>query len=629
MGLMLRLSPRARGIHVVALLAALAFASAAQAAAPPRWGALAQEGGRSWIGQQNRNGTFGDYVYDGGVSVCMRKSCHPPFGNARYGEAALGYSMIATGVRTGDMGLADTGLRAINYAVRQRKLQKILPTNFESMSVAGAYNIARRKLARRPLFKKNRKRWESWMRNVRPQWIGDTTRIYFNHHLVEVVSNLELWRSGLRSRVKGTVLHPKTRRRQQRLTRRIMFGEIPSIAAATRRTTGGITSEVLSDKPDFPLPYHGLSIGLYARAVQLMGGRAPARSRVLLRRLANASWMLAGPDGDVAYTGRSQEDVWALPATAFGAEFAAGLPGTTAEERTRFQAVADRTIGRMDVAYPRGPEGMWIIPALAIDPAAGLKALDFYAGGAAFSGLALMQLEWAIQAASKRTRAPSSIAADSEGATKILRGDDTTVFVRSGDIWYAVKQASSFTNFPGDLRWDFGMVALKQRVGDGWRDLQPLRPVTERLVPQSAGPQLTIRRGGVTAIPYGESIGVGPDRATTISGGWRAPHPSKRWVRRGVQFRFEPVGCGVRLTFPARAGDLFEYSAFMRGTKRDVTIGPGVVTDATQSVSTSPIPQAVALEGGYASAADPRLVRARIKFEPQVDQTVAVTVCSR
>ncbi|MEA2448249.1 MAG: hypothetical protein QOG63_181 [Thermoleophilaceae bacterium] len=627
MSSMLRPLALVRGILVAFCLLALAPAGAG-AAAPARWGQLAQEGGRSWLGEQNRNGTFRDYVYGGHISVCMRKSCHPPFGNARYGESALGYAMIATGLRTGDRKLTDAGLRAINYAVRQRKLQKILPTNFESMSVASAYNLARHRLAKRPLFARNRAKWESWMRHVKPQWIGNTSRAYYNHHLVEVVSNLELWRSGLRSHVKGAELQPKTRKRQERLTRQILAEEIPSITTGTRRQSRGVTTEVLSDQPDFPLPYHGLSIGLYARAVQLMGRRAPKVAVRVLQRLANTSWLLSGPDGDVAYTGRSQEDVWALPATAFGAEFASHLPGTSVSESARYQAVADRTIARMDAAYPRGPKGLWIVPALAVDPLGGIKALDFYAGGAAFSGLALMQLEWAIGAASKGSRAPGELAADSAGSGEILRGDDSTVFVRSGDLWYSVKQANSFTSFPGDLRWDFGMVALKQLRNGSWSDLQPLRPVTDRTPAQSAGPQLKLKRDGKTGIPYGEGIGVSGAGVTTITGGWREPYPSKRFLRRGAKFRFEPVGCGVRLTFPAEAGDKLEYSAFLRGTKGDVQVGGGLVTDATQAVTFS-TPATVKLDGGYASAADPHLVRARISFEPSAAATLAVTVCSR
>jgi hypothetical protein len=202
------------------------------------------------------------------------------------------------------------------------------------------------------------------------------------------------------------------------------------------------------------------------------------------------------------------------------------------------------------------------------------------------------------------------------------------VFVRRGRLWYAVKQATSFTNFPGDLRWDFGMVALKQLHDGAWRDLQPLRPVTERTEAQSAGPQLTLKRGGVEGVPYGRDIGVDAGGVTTIEGGWRVPHPSKRWLRRGVEFRFEPVACGVRLSFPARAGDKLEYSSFLRGTKSAVQVADGLVTDATQAV-TFTTPADVTLQGGYASAVDPRLVRARIRFSPTVAQTIAVTVCSR
>jgi hypothetical protein len=115
---------------------------------------------------------------------------------------------------------------------------------------------------------------------------------------------------------------------------------------------------------------------------------------------------------------------------------------------------------------------------------------------------------------------------------------------------------------------------------------------------------------------------------TRIGGGWRLPDPSNEWLRRGVTFRFEPVGCGVRITFPARRGDKLEYSAFMRGRKRDVQVARGVVTDATQAV-TFDHPGKVKLETGYASAADPRLVRARIRFEPAAADTIGITVCAR
>ena len=615
----------ARLVSCLALAGALlAVPAAAEAAAPASWGTLAGDIARSWRAQQNRNGTFRDYVYGGHVSFCRRKRCRRGLGNARYAESTLGYAMIKTGLRAHDGRLVNAGLRAIDYIVRRRDLQRRLPTNFESVSVASAYNLARRRLARRPLFSRHRRQWVRWMQHVKPQWIG-SSRPYFNHTLVEAVSNLELWRTGLRSRVRGTVLNPKRRPRLRRLTMAVLNRTIPRIAASTTRTARGVRGQLLSDRPDFPLPYHGFSLGFYARAIHLLGPRASSRSRALLARLANASWLLSGPDGDVAYTGRSQEDVWAPAATAYGAEFAAHLPGTGPAAAARFEALADRTVDRIATAYGVGPRGLWVIPALRLDRRRGLRALDRYAGGAAFSGLALMQLEWAIDAAAG-ARSSGVLAADSQGAARVLRGDDTTALVRSGDLWYAVRQASSFRRFPGDLRWDFGLVALKELRGDTWRDLQPLRPVTRPRPTQSAGPLLELHRRGRTGIPYGVSIGVGRDLATTVRGGFRMP--SGRWLRRGVRFRYQPTSCGVRLSFAARRRDSIEYSAFMRGSKRSVQIDAGRVADRRQLVTFSPGGR-VTLQGGYSSGADPRLVRARIHFHPAAAATIAVTVCSR
>jgi hypothetical protein len=611
---------------LLSAVVALAAAPAAHAAAPPSWGSFAHAVGNSWTAQQMGNGTFRDYVYGGRVSFCAKRHCAPGLGNARYGESVLGYSLIQTGLRTGDSGMVNSGLRAIDYIVGRADLQRKLPTNFESMAVAGAYNVARHKLAKRPLFARHRAQWVRWLKRVKPQWIG-SDRPYFNHTLVEAISNLELFRTGLRSNVRGAVLSRRQRPRLARLTRRVLNSEIPKVAAPTLRTSHGVRGEVLSDRPDFPIAYHGFSLGLYARAVDLMGRSAAPRTKLLLRRLSNASWLMAGPDGDVAYTGRSQEDVWALSATAFGTEYAAHLPGTRAAEAARFEAVANRAIARMDDAYGIGPKGLWIVPALTVDPVGGLRGIDSYAGGAAFSGLALMQLEWAI-GAGHAGRSPGGLAADSDGSAGVMRGDNSTVMVRHGDLWYAVRQASSYARHASDLRWDFGLVAVKRLIGGHWRDVQPLRPTTSGPKATSAGPLLILKTAAGSGIPQGTSLKVGPSRVTTVTGGFREPGKNGRWLRRGVRFSYEPTACGVQLSFPARKGDKIEYSAFMRGSKGDVSIAGRSVSDAGQVVSFDH-PAHVTLESGYASGADPALVRARLRFSAPAAETIAVQVCSR
>src|SRR5919107_4718369 len=135
---------------MAAVLATVAASTPASAAAPASWDSFAGEAGSTWARLQNSNGTFPDYVYGGRVSFCLKLHCAPGLGNARYGESVLGYALIQQGVRTRDRRLSDAGLRAIDYVVRRRDLQRKLPTNFESMAVAAAYNLARRKLARRP-----------------------------------------------------------------------------------------------------------------------------------------------------------------------------------------------------------------------------------------------------------------------------------------------------------------------------------------------------------------------------------------------------------------------------------------------------------------------------------------------
>src|SRR5687767_12672541 len=100
MATMLRLLLPGRALLCLALvLAALAAVPAAQAAAPARWTGLAGEIATSWTAEQNPNGTFRDHIYGGDVSFCLRRTCKPGLGNARYAESVLGYALIQTGLR--------------------------------------------------------------------------------------------------------------------------------------------------------------------------------------------------------------------------------------------------------------------------------------------------------------------------------------------------------------------------------------------------------------------------------------------------------------------------------------------------------------------------------------------------
>ena len=124
--------------------------------------------------------------------------------------------------------------------------------------------------------------------------------------------------------------------------------------------------------------------------------------------------------------------------------------------------------------------------------------------------------------------------------------------------------------------------------------------------------------------PHGQSLSVDAGGTVTVSGGFLGGNGD--WRRRGVTFAFAPVaGGGVRLRFDAQAGDTFEYSAFF------VDAAPGPQADATSVFdaslrATSAALDGVAFEHGYASDAEPKLVRARMTLRAAAAGPIDVIV---
>ena len=606
---------------LVTILVALLTAAPAAARAPSTWAPLAERIAAPWPGLQNDDGTYQDYVYGGGVSHCLVRSCAPGLGNSRYAESVNGYALLLTGVRTGDAALIDTALRSLTWVAEHPEYRDTLQTNFETWALASAYNLARSRIPERPLFRDNRAKWEGWLKTVRPLLLVPDSRRYFNHHLVEAVATYELRRTGLRSKVKGAVLHPDTYNKVERRADRIVNEEVHLIAKPTVLESGGSVAALLTDRPEYPLAYQGLSMAFYARALELMGSRATERSRQLLRRMAHASWLFTAPDGDLSYAGRSQGESWALSMTAYGVERAAEQSGVSAGVAARWRALADRAIERLRTEHAVGPQGLWIIPALVRDPQRGLAALDPYAGAAIFSGLTLVWLEQALREAGRVDRKIGRLASDAPGSRRIGRADDTFVTIRRGNLWFAVRQSRDMQRRLDDLRSDFGLVALKRLSGGRWHDVIPLRPRIEldRRAADSAGPRLA--PGGV---PVGQRITSGP-KSATITGGWRMPDGSMR--RPGTVFSYSVAGCGVRLRLPVATGDSIEYDVLAIGDPDRVTVEPGRVTDGNQVVTFSEQPSEVELLPGYSSASHPVITRARAKFAAGAARQLEITTC--
>ena len=224
---------------------------------------------------------------------------------------------------------------------------------FEKLALAAGYNLARGRSPTHPLFVSARPRWEARLRAMRPTWLGRRRSPYFNQHLVDAVTVIELARSGLQPREPGAVGHAAD----------LVNDRLPRLLLA--RTAAGRTLA-----SDGALSYQALTLGFYARAVQLLGSRAGPSAQALLGRLARASCALSGPDGDVAYFGRSQEQAWGLALTSYGAEVAAERAGQGRAARLR--ALSLRAIRRLRSVHAGGPHGLHLTPAFRSDPLAAI-----------------------------------------------------------------------------------------------------------------------------------------------------------------------------------------------------------------------------------------------------------------
>jgi hypothetical protein len=572
-----------RATVVLGLALAVLSPAPAAAAGSSEELALSKRLAAPWPGLQRADGGFVDVLQPGGRA-------------RRHSGAVLGYGLLLTGARHHDGRLVRSGTRAITAATR--RLDGWFGTRgFKVWAVAASYNLARKRLRGRPAVRAAMPRWARWLRRQRTTHLQWRSR-YENKFLVDAVAVLELKRTGLRTSGRRKASRGGWRRAHE-LALRLINRRIPAM-----------NWPVLSDSPSFPPAYHALSYAMYARAVRILGRDASHRARAMLRRLGRASWLMAAPDGDVSYWGRSLASSWTLAATAFGLEATADAHPRPAW-RSRAAALCERMLARLR-SYGVGPNGEWVTPGVRQDPALGSRGIDGYSNAVSASGLTLVFLNWAA-ALGTGSPTPGFVAADRPLRALIGSGHGRFAVVREGNLWFAVKEFGS-----NNLRYDFGLVALKRFENGAWRDVIPLRPVGHG----SAGPNLLA--DGRTWIPSGTRTTFLPGGAVEITGGFRL---GRRWIRRGVHFQVRPVSCGVELSVAARPGDRFQFSAFLRG---GAWLEPktGTFLSPTQVFAPSLAPVAEWIDPRlYASASDADLTRVRFQVASEAEPSVGVTLC--
>ncbi len=279
----------------------------------------------------------------------------------------------------------------------------------------------------------------------------------------------------------------------------------------------------LSDPGSEPVAYHALSTLMLAEAVTALGPRASRTARRAVRATLGTLSRIVAPDGAADYLGRGQGNVWVPAVTA--AAMVAGARRYPADAG-RYIAVARLALARLRALHLTADRGLLVVPG-ARETTAGL---DRYVHTVAYNGLAL----WALTLAGEPAPPAPAVTAPAEGRLRVRTPSPSGLGVIStGQTWLAVRAVRRGGN--RDLRSGFGLLALKTRTADGWRDLlaprpfakgAPYTPAPSRSVPggtRMTTTASTIRiqgtlgarpaRFGFRALPAGAELTVSPVRA--------------------------------------------------------------------------------------------------------------------
>lgn len=479
------------------------------------------------VRSQQRNGNFYDQIRRGGKSS--------------YGNALGGAALIRLGLKSHNNTYVRAGRKAVNNATRKINKKRSGTLAFAQGGVAEAYIDVKNNPRLSQTGRRDLKQWGRWLGAQHSRYLIKRTG-HENKYVVEANAILAMNKTGVKSKIQGAILG--TRRKQLYNTaKNFVNKKVPRMINKK--------GEVLSDPPNNPIAYHNLSLGYYARSIQLLRSKASSSSRGTLRRLADTTELMAAPDGDTAYSGRSAGHQWNDSAAAYGLNLAAKQKNTSLTRRNSFRTLADKKIHRMAL-IGSGPKSEWSTPSLKLNFAEGRKSLDPYASQADYAGLRLYFANHATSTSTNRVSS-ASIIADRPGGRVLNQDKGIMATVTSNDrnSWGSIRGVAA-----GSLRSDFGFVIHQRRDANGvWRNVMPQRPSGGG----TAGAGLYTARG--TAKPYAKNMRYVGNGRVEATGGQR--FGNDYGVRSGVKYSFEIGGNCVKTSVEnPRPGDSYQYSAF-------------------------------------------------------------------
>jgi hypothetical protein len=478
--------------------------------------------------------------------------------------------------------------------------------------MASAYRWAERHLAGDADWRRGRRLPRRYLREWTAASVGRAARECFasprcwdNYKAIEATGVLLLLDTGLPPASPAARLaHPRRARAAALSVLRDDFPRESGGSGETRGEAGTLPGVgVIRDVPSYPLAYHAMSAAAVARGLELLGPSAPPAAREAFRRamLTEASFM--APDADVTYMGRAQGQVWALGATAYAGEACARMFQATHPRTAGICAtLATRAVQRLKRLHGFRHGLLSIVPRLRYGPPSA-AGLEHYARVMSVNGLTAMFLEWAGDAArgARRVR-PAALPLDAGGSFADHGGSGVAV-VRRPSVWFATHATGPTTS--EDIRYGFGLLALKVRRGDHWADVLPPRPLLPPAEPLGGAGVALVTTAGL-AVPRISSFGVDTETGTvTMRGDFRTSSGSA--VQRGAVFRFTPQRGGVLVSATVAAGSTLRLQDFLPDGWTRATNAAQVLETPTAASQLSEPPASFELGLSYASGYSTRL----------------------
>lgn len=497
-----------------------------------------------------------------------------------YGSPMIGQAMIETGMALGDRDLVTSGIKA---QVSQIELpdNKGFNVGFEVFGLADGYKWNQKHLADNEVWQQAQPLLQEFLKQRGALKVGESRdggvehcfserTCWSNLKLVKTFAKISLEGSGV---LGGATAASGTGPNLSKESRDLLVQAAKNSSSNATRKGAKLQygdAGILSDPTKNPLAYNALSAMILGHVAEDLGpAKTPKVVTATLQKNAKALVGLMAPDGDVAYIGRGQGQVWNVAATANALSIAAKNTDNPVW-RGRYLAGVARAIGRLQTVHAPNAWGMPLVPRLANDISPDLKGIDHYASAVGYNGLALWALKDTVEVLKQVKDVPAqTIGADVNG-TFVDPSHTKFATVKQGNVWYAVHGSTTHK----DARYDFGVVAAQEKKDGKWKPALPYRPYTEEKT--SGGP--VIISEGKTLVPVANSITSTTGGKVEITGGWSKAPNGKPSVEVGTKWTFKPEKDGVTMIFKPRKSHDYRFQVWyqkgstIHATKRGMSV---------------------------------------------------------